>query len=155
MAVQIFFSYSHKDEKLMHKVRQQLIPFEREGILVKWYDREIRAGQEWNPAIKRRLLSAHIILLLVSPDFIESRYCYNLEMKEALARHEKGDAVVIPVILRPCLWQDTPIGKLQALPKDGKPITKWSKLDDATMNVASGIIEVVRILSSQNKVRLD
>lgn|SRR5574341_542913 len=155
MLIQIFFSYSHKDEKLMNKVRQQLIPFEREGILVKWYDREIRAGQEWNPAIKRRLLSSHIILLLVSPDFIESRYCYNLEMKEALARHAKGDAVVIPVILRPCLWQDTPIGKLQALPKDGKPITKWSNIDDATMNVASGIVDIVRKLSSENKVRID
>lgn len=153
MAVQIFFSYSHKDEKLLHKVRQQLIPFEREGILVKWYDREIRAGQEWNPAIKRRLLSAHIILLLVSPDFIESRYCYNLEMKEALARHERGEAVVIPVILRSCLWKDTPIGKLQALPTDGKPIKNWSNIDDATTNVASGIMEVVRKLISENKVR--
>jgi TIR domain-containing protein len=127
----------------------------REGILVKWYDREIRAGQEWNPLIKKKLLSSHIILLLVSPDFMESRYCYNLEMKEALARHEKGQAVVIPVILRPCLWQDTPIGKLQALPKDGKPITNWSKIDDATLNVASGIVEVVRRLIAENKVQID
>jgi hypothetical protein len=148
MLVQIFFSYSHKDEKLMHKVRQQLIPFEREGILVKWYDRKIRAGQEWDEEIKAQLLSAHIILLLVSPDFIESRYCYNLEMKEALARHEKGDAVVIPVVLRPCTWKNTPIGKLQALPTDGKPITTWSNVDKATLNVATGIIEVIHKLNS-------
>jgi hypothetical protein len=153
MLVQIFFSYSHKDEKLMHKVRQQLIPFEREGIIVKWHDREIRAGQEWNPIIKKKLLSSHIILLLVSPDFMESRYCYNLEMKEALARHKRGEAVVIPVILRPCLWQKTPIGELQALPKDGKPITNWSKIDDATLDVATGIVEVVQRLISENKVR--
>jgi len=152
MLVQIFFSYSHKDEKLMNKVRQQLIPLEREGIIVKWHDREIRAGQEWNPAIKQRLFAAHIILLLVSPDFIESRYCYNLEMKEALKRHENGKAVVIPIILRPCLWQNTPIGKLQALPKDGKPITNWSKIDDATLNVANGIVEVVHKLIAENKV---
>lgn len=149
MVVQIFFSYSHKDEKLMHKVRQQLIPFEREGLLVKWYDRKIRAGQVWDEEIKRQLLSAHIILLLVSPDFIESRYCYNLEMKEALARHEKGEAVVIPVVLRPCTWKDTPIGKLEALPTDGKPITTWSNVDTATLNVATGIIEVIQKMNSR------
>jgi len=152
MLVQIFFSYSHKDEKLMNKVRQQLIPLEREGIIVKWHDREIRAGQEWNPIIKKRLMASHIILLLVSPDFIESRYCYNLEMTEALRRHEEGKAVVIPIILRPCLWQNTPIGKLQVLPKDGKPVTNWSKIDDATLNVANGIVEVVHRLISENKV---
>lgn len=115
MAVQLFFSHSHKsysykDEKMLQIVRQQLILFEREGILV-------------------------------SHDFIGSRYCYNLVMKEAIARHERDEALVIPVILRPCLWQQTPIGKLQTLLKDGKPIKNLIKIDDATLNVESGILD--------------
>jgi hypothetical protein len=147
MAVEIFFSYAREDEALMDQIRHQLVLFEREGIIVKWYDRKIQAGEEWGQKISWQLSVAKIILLLFSPDFLASRYCYSVEMAEALKRHEKGEAVVIPIILRHCLWQETPIGKLQALPKDGKPITKWSNRDEATMDVAAGIIKVVRELN--------
>src|SRR5262245_10290648 len=142
--VEIFFSYAHEDEELMNAVRRQLIPFDRQKLLTKWYDREIQAGQEWRGQIDEHLKSAGIILLFVSPYFFESDYIYDVEMAEALKRHENGEAIVIPVILRPCAWQTAPFGYLQAVPKEGRPITSWSNQDEACLDVANHIVKVVR-----------
>ena len=97
----------------------------------------------------KHLNSAQIILLLISPDFMASDYCYGVEMKRAMERYERGEAQVIPVILRPVYWQGAPFGKLQALPKDAKPIRGpgWRNRDTAFFSVAEGIQRVVRELS--------
>lgn len=100
--VEVFFSYAHEDEHLMDAVRQQLVIFERQGRIIKWHDRMIPPGAEWEAQIDRRLRMAHIILLFVSPSFLESRYCYDVEVAAALDRHTRGEARVIPIILRPC-----------------------------------------------------
>ena len=99
----------------------------------------IGAGEEWKNEIDGNLERAEIILLLVSADFIASDYCYDVELKRAMERHEAAEAVVVPVILRDALWTKAPFGKLQALPKDGKPVTTWSDRDSAWKNVAEGI----------------
>ena len=88
-----------------------------------WHDRRIAPGQEWAGEIDDALEHADVVLLLVSADFLASDYCYDKEMTRALTRHEQGSARVVPVILRPCDWQSSPFGKLQALPLDGKPVT--------------------------------
>ena len=54
----------------------------------------------------------------------------------ALRRHEEGSARVVPVILRPCDWQSSPFGKLQALPRDGQPVKSFSNVDTALTAVA-------------------
>ena len=81
----------------------------------------LSAGVEWEQEINQHLNNAQIILLLVSPDFMDSDYCYGVEMKRAIERHERKEARVIPIILRPVYWQGI-LGKLQALPTDGKPV---------------------------------
>jgi len=142
--VEIFFSYAHEDEELMNDVRRQLIVYDRQRVIVKWHDRLIPAGGAWAGEIDDRLRRARVILLFVSPHFIESKYCYEVEMAEALRRHEAGGAVVIPIILRPCPWGDSPLGHLQALPKDGRAVTLWPNRDEACLNVAEGVMRVVR-----------
>jgi hypothetical protein len=153
MPVEIFFSYAHKDEDLMNSVRRQLVVNERNGRILKWHDREIPAGSGWRQQIDDRLRQAKIILLFVSPDFLDSRYCYEIEGKEALRRHEAGEARVIPVILRPCLFEDAPFSELQALPKDAKPISTWNNIDEATLDVARGIMKVVEELAKASNIR--
>jgi len=99
--------------------------------------------------IKEELESADIILLLVSSDFIASNYCYDVEVKKSVKRHEVGNAVVIPIILRPCLWQSAPFSKLQASPINTEglePITKWQNIDDAWYHVVLDIKEAARRL---------
>jgi len=114
-----------------------------------WHDGDITAGTAWEQEIKQHLNNAKIILLLISPDFISSDYCYGTEMQRALERHKQGEAKVIPVILRPVEgWEKVPpgdiqLGRLQALPKDALPVTKWPSLDDAFFNVVEGIRKAV------------
>jgi hypothetical protein len=121
----------------------------KEGLIMGWYDREIRAGAEWASEIEAHLNSAHVILLLISPDFMASDYCYSIEMKRALERHNALEARVIPVILRPTDWERAPFGKLQALPTDRKPITRWSNRDEAFLQVAQDIRKVVDELNAK------
>ncbi len=141
--VDIFFSYAHEDETLRNELAKQLKLMKRQGLINEWYDRDIDAGTEWKQAIDEHLNNAQIILLLVSPDFIISDYCYDIEMMRAMERHEAREARVIPVILRPCDWHTAPFSKLQALPRNAKPITTWSNRDDAFLDVAKGIRKVV------------
>jgi hypothetical protein len=118
-------------------------------VITAWHDRKITAGTEWAGAIDAHLQSAQIILLLVSADFMASAYCYDVEMQRAMARHEAKEARVIPVILRPVVWQGAPFGKLQALPTGGNPITTWSNQDTAFVNVVHGIRTVVQELTGR------
>lgn len=135
----VFFSYAHADEALRDQLEKQLALLKRQGIIETWHDRRIGAGAEFAREIDEHVDSDDIILLLVSPDFLDSDYCYEREMARALERHESGDAIVIPVILRPCEWHHAPFGKLNATPPDGRPITKFADRDDAMLEVAKAV----------------
>ncbi len=150
-AIELFYSYAREDEALLNKLNNHLASFRKLGLIRIWHDREIRPGSVWGKEIDARLQSARIILLLVSPEFIASDYCYGVEVQAALKRHQAGDAHVIPVILRPCAWEETPLGKLQALPKGGKPVTTWANRDQAYTDIAQGIRKVVNDLHGTAK----
>src|SRR5260370_18759401 len=137
--IPIFCCYAHEDEALLNKLKAQLKPLQREGLIDTWHDRDISAGSEWEIAIHEQLDAAQIILLLVSPDFMNSDYCYSVEMKRALERHVQKEACVIPIILRPVYWQGAPFSKLQMLPTDAKPVTTWHNQDEAFLNITRGI----------------
>ena len=151
--IEIFFSYSHKDETLREELGKQLSLLQWQGIITGWHDRKIVAGQEWKDEIDTHLNTARIILLLISPDFMASKYCFGVEVKRAMERHEQGEAMVIPVILRPVYWKGAPFGKLQALPTDAKAVTssKWHDLDEAFFNVAEGIRMAIENLLARNE----
>jgi len=139
----VFYSYSHRDEALRDELEKHLSILRRQGFIETWHDRRIVAGAELDHEISQNLETADVILLLVSSDFLASDYCYDVEMKRAMARHKAGEARVIPVILRPCVWHDAPFGKLLATPPDGKPVTKFPTLDDAFVLVVAAIKEAL------------
>jgi len=143
----VFFSYSHADEGLRDQLEKQLSMLKRQGVIDTWHDRRIGAGQEIAQAIDERINRDDIILLLVSADFLASNYCYDIEMKRAMERHEAGEAIVIPVILRACDWHHAPFGKLNAAPRDGRPITQWADIDEAFLQVAKAVREAVARLN--------
>jgi hypothetical protein len=135
----VFFSYSHKDEGLRNELETHLAMLTREGVISAWHDRRLVAGDEIDSRIGSELDQAEIILLLVSPDFLASEYCYGVEVARALERHAAGEARVIPIILRPCDWKRAPFGKLLAAPTDGRPATKWPDRDDAFLDITNAI----------------
>jgi hypothetical protein len=147
--VRLFISYSHKDEALREKLGDHLAALRREGVIDLWHDRQISAGQEWAGAIDANLEAADIILCLVSAAFLASPYCNDKELRRALERHHAGEALVIPVILRPSDWTRTVLGALQALPANAKPVTNWSNRDEAFLSIARGIREVALRLARQ------
>jgi TIR domain len=140
----LFFSYSHRDEALRDQLETHLTMLKRQGFIETWHDRRITAGEPLDRAISANLESADIVLLLVSPDFLASDYCYEREMLRAVERHKARACTVIPVILRPCDWHDAPFGGLLAAPKDGKPITQWPDIDAAFLDVTTAIKGAVR-----------
>ena len=147
--VEIFYAYAHEDEDLRDELEKHLRMLEREGVIKSWHDRKIGAGKEWKGEIDTHLNAAHVILLLVSSDFIDSDYCWDVEVKRAMERHEAGEARSILVILRPVDWMSAPFGKLQALPTDAKPVTSWENQDEAFLDIAQGIRAAVRELRAE------
>jgi hypothetical protein len=152
--VSIFISYSRKDEDLMRELVSHLEPLQRGKLISSWYDGQILPGEEWEPQLKTMLDQADIVLLLISKDFLNSDYCYEVELTTAIARYKAREGCVIPVILRPCLWHQVTIGglrlsELQALPKDAKPVSRWSDPDDAFTNIAEGLLDRIRQLQRQ------
>ena len=137
--VTLFYSYAHEDEPLRVQLEIHLSLLRRQGLISEWYDRKILPGARWAQEIDEHLERASIILLLVSPDFLASDYCYDIETQRALERHKRGEASVIPIILRPCDWQNAPFKDLQCLPSEGVPITKWDNQDEAFVEITAGI----------------
>jgi tetratricopeptide (TPR) repeat protein len=151
--LKIFYCYAREDQALREKLGYHLEPLRRAELIVSWHDRQIQPGMEWEQEIQINLDSSDIVLLLVSPAFMSSDYCYSVEMARALQRHESRVARVIPVILRPVEWKTTIIGQLQALPSDGKPITLWRNRDKAYQDVTRGLQDVVKALHNRHEAK--
>jgi hypothetical protein len=141
--VQILFSYARRDEALRDELEKYLGPLKRSKRIVCWHDRHIGAGHTWSHEISVHLQTADIILLLVSADFLASNYCNTVEVSLALQRHARGEARVIPVILRPADWMSESFARLQALPHDALPVVEWPNRDAAFYNIARGIKKVI------------
>ena len=152
MPVKLFFCYAHEDEAYLQELKKHLSPLLRQNKISVWHDGDISAGALWDWEIKKHLNHADIILLLISSDFIHSDHCYSTEMRHALERHKRGEARVIPIILRHVSdWEKVPpgdiqLGELRALPRNAGPVTSWTNRDEAWKDVARGIKEAINEL---------
>jgi len=149
---QIFLAYSTKDELLKDELLKHLEPnLARRRKIKLWNASKITPGEEWNISIINKIKESDIFLFLLSPDSISSEYLNNVEVKRALKKHAKGKAIVIPIMLRPCSWQELKIAKFQILPRNGKPISRWEDQDEAFLHVAQEIDIVINQLYEKNR----
>lgn len=139
MGVNVFISYSHRDEALKESLEEHLSGLRRNGTIDAWNDRMIVAGQDWKDEISENLESSELILFLISSSFLNSDYCVNVEAKRALEMHNEGKAQLIPIVVRAVKWNDSELAKVQGLPKDAKPVKSWNDEDEAWVNVVEGI----------------
>jgi hypothetical protein len=153
-SVELFISYSHRDEELRQQLDKHLAALKRQKVIEAWHDRKIEAGMEWAREIDNNLNKADIILLLISPDFIFSNYCSEIEMEQAIKRHEAGEAIIVPIILEPCDWTWLPFSKYQAFPKNAKPVTTWTNINEAFLDVTQGIRAVAERLFKQQQEKI-
>jgi hypothetical protein len=147
--VELFYSYSHKDEELLKKLLEHLKALKRPDLIRDWYDGKILPGTNFEHDIRAHLDSADVILLLVSVDFLNSDYCTKKEVNPAMERHYAGKAVVIPIVVRPVFWETTVFGKLNALPTGAKPVTEWDNPEAAFANIAKGIQQAIEGLQAK------
>jgi internalin A len=151
-AVSVFYSYAHADAKARLRLDKHLAPLRRLGLIVDWYDNDILPGDAWSEEIATRLNSADMVLLLVSPDFMSSEYCQEIELAAAMKKEKDDETVVLPIIIRRTnAWAKLPIGKLKALPAGGKPIQNWKPQDDGWADVAAGIERAAEVLRERGK----
>jgi CheY-like chemotaxis protein len=155
--VTLFYSYAHEDEALRDELQDHLMILERRGVVRSWHDRAIVAGHDWHREIDEHLRGADVVLLLISKDFIASDYIMGAEMNLAMERQRRGDAVVVPILLRqvdlqPEDAEDLPfvdLLALQGLPRDLKPVTSWANRDEAWTSVASGLRATVKEIQAR------
>ena len=138
-ALKVFISYNHVDTAYKDDLVKHIDPLRRLKLIEAWFDGKIQAGKEVDQEIRSELMSSDVILLLISIDYLNSYYCVELEMEKAMERHEAGEARVVPIILRSCMWQHMPFSKLKALPLDAKAVSTWPDRDQALVSVAEGI----------------
>lgn len=154
-SVKLFYSYSHVDELHREDMEKFLTLLRKEGVLKEWCDRKILAGQKISDVIHNELISADIIVFLVSIDFLNSPAC-NKEWELASSIAASNKKTLVSIIVRECPWFD--FGNMRdylALPTDGRPITSplWNDKDAAWNNVYSGIKDVVNSIRSAFDVK--
>ena len=148
LPLKVFVSYAHEDELHRVELAKHLRSLEAEGLIQLWHDRKITAGREWAGAIDASLGQAHIVLLLISADFLASDYCNDVELTEATRRHESGRARVVPIILRSCDWRHSRFARFNALPADGTAVVEATHPDQLFAQVATGLRAVVEEMSA-------
>jgi hypothetical protein len=147
-SLKVFISYAHADEAHRKTLAKHLSALEDEGLIAIWHDRKITGGREWAGAIDDALRSADIVLLLISADFLASDYCNDVELTEAMRRHDAAQTRVVPVILRSCDWEHSRFARSNALPPDGVPVVEAEHPDQRFVAVARGLRAIVTELTS-------
>jgi TPR repeat protein len=147
--LKVFISYSSKDDEFRSQLEAHLAVLRRQGMIDDWHFRKILPGDEWEKEISEELDHANIVLLLVSADFLASDYCYDIEMRRALERHDSGTARVMPIIVRAVDWRSAPFSKLQTLPTDAVPVAEWTSPDRAWLTVTDAIRELSKKLRAE------
>ena len=151
--VRIFIAYSTHDLAFKEEIRKRLKPLLRAGKVTLWDNWDIEAGANWDNMIQENLHQADLILLLLSPDALDSDYFYEVEAPIALRRHKAGEAITVGVLLRPCSFKHTPFEfeQYELLPKKGYPITdpRWANADEAYLTVVEEVDALVEKINSK------
>ena len=120
----VFISYSHKDEEWKDRLVTHLGVLQSQGLLDLWDDRRIEAGEAWHQEIEEAMSAASVGVLLVSADFLTSKFILGEEVPRLLQRRDEAGIRIFPIVIRPCAWQRVGwLARMQVRPKDGRPLS--------------------------------
>ncbi|RYC70025.1 toll/interleukin-1 receptor domain-containing protein [Spirosoma sordidisoli] len=143
-----FVSYSHQDSAILDSLHKHLAQLKRENVISTWTDRDIVAGGQLDTTISSSLSKSRLFLALLSPDYIASNYCYDREFSTALEMQERGEIIIVPIIVEPCDWHNTPFSQFKALPRDGKAISLWENKNTAFLDVIQNLRKLAQSAGS-------
>jgi len=128
-AVFISYSHQHQDERWKDALVRQLGVLEREGLLATWHDGLIEPGADWLAVIETAMAEAQVAVFIVSAYFLNSEFVRNKEIPALLERRRGEGLRIIPLIARPCPWQQVPwLAAIQARPLGGKTLAGLSRV---------------------------
>ncbi|MEZ4955715.1 MAG: SUMF1/EgtB/PvdO family nonheme iron enzyme [Saprospiraceae bacterium] len=145
----IFIAYAHEDRPLLKKLRTHLNVMKRQQHCDIFYDGEMMPGETWDDRLKKELRSAHIFVLLVTAEFLDSDYVNETELPKILERRSKGEAEVVAVILKDCLWELTELQHLQVVLFQDEPIEERSAYAHAAREVFRSLREEIKKLKKE------
>ena len=134
-----FVAYARADKNVVKRLLTHLKGLKYAGKLETWYDGEITAGESWEEQISNELNHSDIVVLCVTADFLASEYVQTVEMPNALNRVHAGQCKIIPVILKPCAWEEHPFARFQVTPERGRPVTDFPDQEKAWAEVMKAI----------------
>ncbi|MDQ2905344.1 MAG: toll/interleukin-1 receptor domain-containing protein [Chloroflexota bacterium] len=149
--ITLMYAYAQADAPLRDQLERHLAILRQQGLIRDWSDRQIVPGTDWKQAIETQVRQASLFLVLLSPDFVASDYCFGQEMQEALRRQAAGESLVIPILVHPVDWQRLPFAHLQVLPRSRTPVAQWSDQDEAWAEVVEGISEAIDHLHARSR----
>jgi predicted ATPase len=140
----IFISYSHADEAQAKRILIHLDPLRRDGTIEMWHDRRIKPGEDWREVVDTEMEAADVALFLVSPDFLASEFCQDVEVSHLLSRHQTAELLIIPIIIDYCDWANIVwLQKTQVLPTDGKPVCSFRPQSRALTQICQELRRIV------------
>jgi tetratricopeptide (TPR) repeat protein len=144
----VFISYSHKDEDWKNRLQTHLAVLEMQELLSVWDDRKIAGGEDWYPEIEQAIQSAHVAILLISADFLSSKFIQGKEVPPLLQRRKNEGLRVIPLILKPCAWQAVEwLSKIQGRPIDNQPLSGFDE-HNQDHHLKDMVLEIKELLST-------
>ncbi len=151
--IKIFISYSHKDKEYCVELDNHLSALKRNNIVESWQDSAIVPGEYWDTKIKKNLTEADIVVFLLSADFLASTYIYEHEIQIAYDRHQRDEVIIVPVMVRKCVFKGTIFEQIQGLPTNLVPIVNasWHSRDDAYFDVAERLERIILDLKGRKE----
>ena len=144
--INIFISYSHKNRKYKEKLLVSLEALKQSYNIETWHDGMINAGGNIDTNVKKALLKSHVVLLLVTDNFLASYYCMKEELEKAIEREKQGKCIVVPVMFQESVLSETlSFFKHNRIPEDGKPIATGFR------NQSQGCTHAVNMLKEMLK----
>ncbi|MFZ0258331.1 MAG: toll/interleukin-1 receptor domain-containing protein [Gammaproteobacteria bacterium] len=132
---QVFISYSHQDKAWLERLQVHLKPLEREGMIERWDDTKIQPGAKWREEIAEAIRHAKVAVLLVSADFLASDFIATEELPPLLVGAKDEGAVILPIIVSPSRFEQTPLAQFQSVNPPSQPLMSLPKTDQETIFV--------------------
>ena len=153
----VFISYSHEDEDWKERLVAHLGVLDREGVIDTWEDRRIAAGDDWQAEIEGAIDAASIAIMLVSVNFLNSKFILSEEVPRLLKRRDEKGVRLFPVIIKPSAWETVGwLRRLQLRPKDGRPLSAGSEhqIEADLTAIANEIHLLLRSTTESTKSRV-
>ena len=138
----VFISYSHQDVKWLDRLQVHLIPLEQEKKIERWDDTNIKPGSKWREDIQEAIATAKVAVLLISPNFLASKFITENELPPLLKAAKEEGAVILPLIIRPSRFMKNPnLSQFQSVNSPNKPLSKLSitKRDEVLVQLTEAI----------------